>query len=467
MDINSIKKRVLTKYKPSLSDNRKLFKLSNDLIKELWRNNSQNQLPRFPVSDIVLGGSVAKGTWLKESADIDIFIKLNANSNRKDLVNSLEIGKNTLDSLDYPWSLCYSEHPYIEAKTEFLRRKIKINIVSCFDVVNPKDKKSAADRSPHHTKYILGKFNSKLKDEVRILKQFLISNKIYGAEIKTQGFSGYVCELLVLRYGNFQNVLKHMSNFTPGITPGNSIYFDESHYKFTKLHNSPIIMLDPVDPERNLGTAISSQNLNKFIYLSTKFLDNPSNNFFNQSRIKFNESLSDNLLLVYFKHDKKTIDTLWGQLRRSFNHTSKYISKNGFNILRSTISSNDKDQSAFIFLLENISISNTRFHLGPFSHMKNESIAFIKKNKRQSLSFWIDSNGQLNSLQPRQNPKIKDLLITSINSNNMLGIAPGIKNSFNSTCKLYTGKSVISTSKNKSWLNESLGDVIGTESQLS
>ena len=254
-----------------------------------------------------------------------------------------------------------------------------------------------------------------------------------------------------------------MGNFSPET----SIYFDESHSKFTKLHNSPMIMLDPVDPKRNLGTAISSQNLNKFIYLSTKFLNNPSNKFFISNKTKFNESLSDNLILVYFKHDKTTIDTLWGQLRRSFNHTSKYLSKNNFNIIRSTISSNDKDQSAFIFLLENLSISNTRLHIGPSSHMKNESIAFIQKNKRQSLSFWIDSDGKLNSLQPRQYSRIKDLITSSINSNNVLGIAPGIKDSFDKTSKIYIGQSVISFSTNKSWLYDSLGDVIGTESYLS
>ena len=225
-------------------------------------------------------------------------------------------------------------------------------------------------------------------------------------------------------------------------------------------------MLDPVDPKRNLGTAVSLQNLHKFIYISKKFLDNPLNSSFTKNKHKINLSLSDNILMIYFKHDEKTIDTLWGQLRRSFNHTSQYISKNDFNIIRSIISSNDKNQSAFIFLLDSLQISDTRLHSGPLSNMKRESVAFIQKNKKQSLTFWIDSDGQIKSLQPRKYPKIKDLLIDSIDSGNVLGIAPGLKNSFQNTSKIYTGKSVISFSNNKSWLNESLGDVIGTESKL-
>ena len=110
MNLNSIKKSVLDKHRPSPSYRKKLLEFTNDLICELWRTNSsdQNDSSGFPLSDIVLGGSVAKGTWLKGSADIDIFIKLESDSTRKDLENSLEIGKRTLDSLNYAWKLRYS-----------------------------------------------------------------------------------------------------------------------------------------------------------------------------------------------------------------------------------------------------------------------------------------------------------------------------------------------------------------------
>ena len=67
------------------------------------------------------------------------------------------------------------------------------------------------------------------------------------------------------------------------------------------------------------------------------------------------------------------------------NHTSKYINKNDFNIIRSTISSNDKNESAFIFLLDDLSIPDNRLHSGPLSNMKKESIAFIKKNKKEDF----------------------------------------------------------------------------------
>ena len=81
------------KYKTDWS--KKLLEFTNNLINELWHTNHPDKnTSLFPISDIVLGGSVAKGTWLIDSADIDLFIKLKSASTRKVLDNSLQIGKN-------------------------------------------------------------------------------------------------------------------------------------------------------------------------------------------------------------------------------------------------------------------------------------------------------------------------------------------------------------------------------------
>ena len=59
--------------------------------------------------------------------------------------------------------------------------------------------------------FILENLSGPLKDDVRILKYFMSVNGIYGAEIAKQGFSGYVCEVLVYYFGSFENVLKKIS----------------------------------------------------------------------------------------------------------------------------------------------------------------------------------------------------------------------------------------------------------------
>ena len=151
---------------------------------------------------IEFGGSYAKGTWLSKNADIDIFIKFKKNISEEKLENiSKKIGFTSLKK--YTPYVRYSQHPYVEAKI----KDTKINIVPCYDV-KIGEWKSAADRSPYHTKFMKKSLTPKMRNEVRILKTFLQSNGIYGAEIAKQGFSGYISEVLILEYGSFEKVVK-------------------------------------------------------------------------------------------------------------------------------------------------------------------------------------------------------------------------------------------------------------------
>ena len=99
------------------------------------------------------------------------------------------------------------------------------------------------------------KLTGPMKDDIRILKCFLNANEMYGAEIAKQGFSGYVCEALVYYLGSFENVLKKMANLQKNEMIG------ESPRKF----DSPVVIIDPIDRNRNLGAAISMDNVTNFI----------------------------------------------------------------------------------------------------------------------------------------------------------------------------------------------------------
>src|SRR6185437_5854606 len=138
------------------------------------------------VTDVVFGGSFAKGTWLKNDTDIDLFVKFESQIDFKSFENyGKEIGIKSLKNFS-PY-LKFADHPYVEAYVE----NIKINVVPCFDVKFG-HWKSAADRSPFHTTYVVDTLDNHKKKQVIILKQFLKSLNIYGAEISTKGFSGYV-----------------------------------------------------------------------------------------------------------------------------------------------------------------------------------------------------------------------------------------------------------------------------------
>ncbi len=69
---------------------------------------------------------------------------------------------------------------------------------------------------------------------------------VYGSELKTQGFSGYLTELLIIHYGSFENTVKEACFWKPGekidLMQHSKIKYDE-----------PLVMVDPTDPKRNVA----------------------------------------------------------------------------------------------------------------------------------------------------------------------------------------------------------------------
>ena len=53
-----------------------------------------------------------------------------------------------------------------------------------------------------------------MKQEVRLLKRFLKSVGIYGAQIAKGGLSGYVTEILILKYGTFVSTLQSIADIS-------------------------------------------------------------------------------------------------------------------------------------------------------------------------------------------------------------------------------------------------------------
>ena len=139
------------------------------------------------------------------------------------------------------------------------------------------------------------------------------------------------------------------------------IALSEDHYKYGSLHRSPLIILDPVDPRRNLGAAISRKNSSRFIFASHCFLVRPSLRYFRpgriSSRVQYQKAFQDQLVMVKFEHSERSADIVWGQLRRSLVRLERQMTIRGFKVLRSAVASNEKSKSALLFLLERTELS--------------------------------------------------------------------------------------------------------------
>ena len=264
------------------------------------------------VVSVHFGGSYAKETWTPEKIDIDIFVKFKKTTTEK---NFETIGKKIgFDSLKkFKPYVRYSEHPFVEANID----GVGVNIVPCYDIKKG-EWKSAADRSTFHTEFMSEKLTGSMKDDIRVLKCFLKINGMYGAEIAKQGFSGYVCEVLVYYLGSFENVLKKISKLD------NNQMIGESPRRF----ESPIVIIDPIDRNRNLGAAISIQNVTNFVLIARNFLKKNSISYFKEkSKIRIPKELAKNTLVVNFKYKKRSEDIIYGQIKRASNSIESQLVK--------------------------------------------------------------------------------------------------------------------------------------------
>lgn len=444
--LNSVLLEALTLSKPMQDEIKKVSAIAMEVKESIIKYASTST----KIKDVVLGGSYAKGTWLKGDVDIDIFVKMDSSMNEEEFeLLGRQIG---LESLKYyqPY-LRYSDHPYVEAKVQGIR----VNIVPCYDV-EKWNWISAADRSPFHTEYVTKKLDEEKRNQVRLLKKFLKSLGIYGAEIAKNGFSGYVTEVLILKYGSFQSTLEALSRIQEEKVIIAMDLIDEATVKKTFKHS--IIILDPVDPKRNLGTAISVENFGKFILAARAFLKEPSIEFFKcqEGGETANDSeICANILVVSFNYRERSPDVIWGQLKKSMNAISKQLTLGGFNVIRSTCTTDEKKEAAFIFLLGSITLPSYMVKTGPKVSRKHDSSEFISKNNSVARLMWIDNEMRITTLMPRKTINAKEyvrgLLDERIDS---IGITKGLVLDLRNKTQIYTANETIFTDLVKKAINK-------------
>jgi len=363
-EIKRIKEEVIKKEKPSKED----YELANSIF-QMIKRNLERELRRCGVkAEVIMVGSIAKDTWLKSDKDLDIFVCF-----------SPEVGKEFIKkrgvdiirrSAPKPYEEHYAEHPYVRAKV----KGFEVDIVPCFKVRSPREIISAVDRTPFHTEYILKNMKDYQKDEVRVLKRFLKGIGAYGAEIKIEGFSGYLVELLILEYGTFDNCLKNVSEWRPWKTVIDIEGYYSDPQRALKKFNSPLIVIDPVDPERNAAAAVSLGKMTEFIAASRLFLRRPSLKFFYPPDIRpiTSEELKAKLrrrgtdiLVIKFKPPQLPPDILWGQLKRSIKGIVKFLGVWDFSVLDYATWSNERDKAMFMLELERAKLPHMKKHIGP------------------------------------------------------------------------------------------------------
>lgn len=381
--------------------------------------------PGMEVTGVVYGGSFAKGTWLKGEADVDIFVKFSPMVEEQRFEKlGIEIGMSAMKK--HGAHMRYSDHPYVEATV----RGVRINVVPCYDVEKGKWK-SAADRSPFHTEYVINAFDADDKRaHVRLLKKFLKSAGIYGAEISTGGFSGYVCEVLVSKHGSFENVLAAAAEFEMGQV----IAINDYDRDVVKGFSSPLVIIDPVDQRRNLGTAISPECAGRFMLVARAFLKKPSAKFFSKQKKRVSKKLHPYVLVTEFSHRQRSPDTIWGQMKKSQNALVKQLEIAGFSVIRSTCMTDENTRGVFAFLLESRTLPPYTARKGPEIFRAKDAENFVMKAKG-SLAMWADRNMRVSSIVKRKETDAGRLLNALLKKDGS-GVA---RDMVTGNLKVYTG----------------------------
>lgn len=406
---------------------------------------------------VVLGGSYAKGTWLRGEADIDLFVKFPQRTPHEQLEKGgVSIGFEALK--DASPTLRYSEHPYVEATMLGTR----VNVVACYDV-SKGQWKSAADRSPYHTQFVQAAFDAVMKDEARLVKKFVKGIGLYGAEIEVQGLSGYVCEVLIAKYRTFINVLKAASRWREGET----IAPEASDPNLFKLFKGTPIILDPVDPRRNLAQAIAPANTASFLLASRAFLKKPQIDYFQASKEiskTWKPPLVDNLVLLLFRHSQRSVDILWGQLRRTLRFLGKQLTIAGFHVLRAACASNETTESAFLFLLQDHTLPPAFERTGPKVFTESDSERFIAKNAKAALLMWPADDFRIHALFRVRPRETEDWFKSTLSKLSLTsGVSRGLAQDLRQTHEVFTARRTMLALQNRPWLTAAASRFLSTD----
>jgi len=376
--LEQIRAEVLKRVNPSESKRKKVQDLAKKLTSEVEKEAKERKME----VDVRVEGSVAKNTWLRDCPEIDVFIRVPKTVPREAFETvCLEIAKKATEG--YEQIERFAEHPYLEA----IMDNVWVNIVPCYKV-KQSEWISATDRTPFHTDYVKQYLDEKLGEETRLLKRFMKGIGVYGAEIKVGGFSGYLCELLVLHYGSFADVLQAAGNWKEQITIDHKGHYKKREETKT-VFEEPLVLVDPVDKERNVAAAVRKDRLDEFIAASREFMKSPSIEYFYppetvalEKTELVNKIKKRASAIVFITFGGSAVpDILWGQLYKSQKALRNLITNYDFNILGDTVWSDEKSLNVFVFEFESRFLPNMKHHLGPPLENRAGCESFLQKHK--------------------------------------------------------------------------------------
>ena len=415
---------MLERIKPGPSERKRLQEVSVALISRIESMAEGCGLEL----KAMLVGSAARGTWLAGDHDLDVFLGVGVED---DLEKALELARRI--SPDHREK--YAEHPYVQARID----GFDVDLVPCYLVDDAAHLRSAVDRTPFHNRYV-GERISGREDEVLLLKQFMKGAGVYGSELKVGGFSGYLAELLVLCYGSFAAVIQAASLWRPGL-------WLDLEGRGRVGSDDPLVVVDPVDPGRNVAAALTLDKMLQFAASARSFIDRPDPDFFFpkppvplsdreiEARIEERGTLP---LLIEFAAPDVVEDVLYPQLRKAESSVRALLQRKGFSILRSDVLAYG-NCAALLLEMEVWQLSRACRREGPPVWQADHISRFLAAHPRILSGPYI-KEGRVMLEEERHYANAADLLAAELPR---LSLGRHLSASIRRGCKIYRGMELL------------------------
>jgi tRNA nucleotidyltransferase (CCA-adding enzyme) len=374
-EIQSVLARVIERIRPEAEEVAAIWQVADRLIAAVTASGA---------AEPMVVGSVARSTFVRGDRDLDLFMLFPPNIPREALEEQgLGLARSLADQFGGSYQEKYAEHPYINTTID----GIDVDLVPCYKVASATAIQSAVDRTPFHTRYVIARIGN-LADDVLLLKQFAKACGVYGSDQMTEGFAGYLCELLVLHYGGFLQVLAAAAGWR-----SRTVIDLEQHA--IKTFDEPLVVVDPVDPNRNVSASVSLSRMFEFVEMARGFLEHPGEEFFiipdpeSISREALSAALEVRgtcLCAVTFATPPFIEDVVVPQLRRSLEGTCHLLERSGFMVNRADACMGE-EQCLLLFELLAPSVAHVRRHIGPPLSSQENAEKFQKKYSDPSLSI--------------------------------------------------------------------------------
>lgn len=334
-------------------------------------------------ANAVLGGSGAKGTWLKGLHDTDIFVRFDYDVYKDKSMQLSDILQKSIGKHFKNIKRLHGSRDYFQSK----EGNVTFEIIPILNIKKAEQAKNITDISPLHAEWVNQHKN--LKDDIRLTKQFCKASRVYGAESYIRGFSGYICEILTIHCGGFLNLVRKAAKWKDKVIIDASNFYKGKDVLMemnkSKTH-SPLVLVDPVQAGRNAAAALSKEKFERFRLWCRNFLKNPSKKYFVEKKITIPDLIKkagkNEMILLDVKSKEGKEDVIGAKLLKVLTYLRNALEDKDFRVYGYGWEWDKEKEALFYFIVDREILPETKKMTGPPVKIKMHTNLFKKKHKK-------------------------------------------------------------------------------------